>query len=467
MNDDSCRPTGPLDSEAATRTIGLTGATALHADIGPYKLIRQLGEGGMGVVYHAQQVSPIRREVALKIIKPGMDSKQVIARFESERQALALMDHANIARVFDAGTTAAGLPYFVMELVDGIPITRYCDSKRLTVSERIDLFLSVYRAIQHAHQKGIIHRDIKPSNVLVMEQDGKPVAKVIDFGLAKARGHRLSDATMMTNIGTVVGTLEYMSPEQAELSRQDVDTRSNIYSLGVVLYELMTGTTPLEREYLMKAAYLEVLRSIRVEEPATPSARARRTATSAEAATHRRTDAAHLPKLLHGELDWITMKALDKDRTRRYETVSGLARQLERYLSGEPVEVGPPSATYRLMKMARKLRVALGTAAAFLALLGSAAIFSTGEAIRARRAEQAALCDPAIGRPFQRRLAAWGQDERQEQHMDNGSGITSATFAYKFNYTTIFLQSRKSQEQPARTAQRILQSARISNTRAK
>jgi serine/threonine protein kinase len=274
------------DPRETTRTIEKIAAEP-GAIIGPYRLLRPLGEGGMGVVYHAQQLYPIRREVALKIIKPGMDSKQVIARFESERQALAMMDHGNIARVFDAGTTTAGLPYFVMELVDGIPINRYCDSKRLTIRERIDLFIAVCKAIRHAHQKGIIHRDIKPSNVLVMEQEGKPTPKVIDFGLAKALGDRMSDATMMTNLGTVVGTLEYMSPEQAELSRQDIDTRSDIYCLGVLLYELLTGATPLDHERLTKAAFPEVLRSIREEEPVMPSARARRSATSAETATRR------------------------------------------------------------------------------------------------------------------------------------------------------------------------------------
>jgi serine/threonine protein kinase len=222
--------------------------------IGPYKLVRQIGEGGMGVVYHAQQLLPIRRDVALKVIKPGMDSKQVIARFESERQALAMMDHANIARVLDAGTTDGGLPYFVMELVYGLPITRYCDSKRLTVRKRIELFVPVCQAIQHAHQKGIIHRDIKPSNILVAEYEGKPAPKVIDFGLAKALGHQLSDATIMTNLGTVVGTMDYMSPEQAELTRHDIDTRSDVYSLGAVLYELLTGTTPLDHERLANAA---------------------------------------------------------------------------------------------------------------------------------------------------------------------------------------------------------------------
>jgi len=227
--------------QAHTASVVVLSEASLGSSIGPYKLIRLLGEGGMGVVYHAQQTYPLRRDLALKVIKPGMDSRQVIARFESERQALALMDHSHIARVFDAGTTPEGRPYFAMELVDGIPITRYCDSKRMAVNERIGLFIPVCQAIQHAHQKGIIHRDIKPSNLLVMEQEGNPVAKVIDFGLAKALGHQLSDATMMTNVGVVVGTLEYMSPEQAELTRQDIDTRSDVYSLGAVLYELLTA----------------------------------------------------------------------------------------------------------------------------------------------------------------------------------------------------------------------------------
>jgi serine/threonine protein kinase len=353
--------------------------------IGPYRLIRQLGEGGMGVVYHAQQLQPIRRDVALKIIKPGMDSRQVIARFESERQALAMMDHLNIARVFEAGTTNAGLPYFVMELVDGIPITRYCDSIRLTVRERIGVFIPVCKAIQHAHQKGIIHRDIKPSNILVSEQDGKPVAKVIDFGLAKALGQGLSDATVMTNFGTVVGTLQYMSPEQAELGRQDVDTRSDIYSLGVVLYELLTGTTPLDHGQLTNAAYLEILLSIREKEPPRPSDRMRRSACSAEIATQRRTDTVHLPKLLRGELDWITMKALEKDRARRFETVNGLARDLQRYLDGQPVESAPASAAYRLRKFARRHRVWLAAAATAVASICIGAGVAISEARSAQQ----------------------------------------------------------------------------------
>jgi len=358
--------------------------------IGPYQIFRQLGEGGMGVVYHARQLHPIRRDVALKIIKPGMDSKQVIARFEAERQALALMDHPNIAHVFDAGTTGTGLPYFVMELVDGVPITRYCDSKRATVKERLELFIPVCRAIQHAHQKGIIHRDLKPSNILIAEQEGKPAPKVIDFGLAKAIGHQLNDASMMTNLGTVVGTLNYMSPEQAELTRQDIDTRSDVYSLGAVLYELLTGSTPFESEQLAKAGYVEALQSIREMEAVPPSARLRRSPTSDEIAAQRQSDAGRLPKLLRGELDWIAMKALEKDRTRRYETVNSLARDLERYLAGEPVEAAPPSAAYRISKFARKHRVGLATAAGFALLLLAGVVASTWMAVRASRAEKEA-----------------------------------------------------------------------------
>jgi serine/threonine protein kinase len=259
----------------------------------------------MGVVYHAQQLEPIRRDVALKIVKPGMDSKRVVARFESERQALAIMDHPNIAHVFDAGATPAGRPYFVMELVGGVPITRYCDAKRFSLKQRIELFLPVCEAIQHAHQKGIIHRDIKRSNVLVIERGGKPLAKVIDFGLAKALGAQISDASMVTNVGTVVGTLDYMSPEQADMARQDIDTRADVYSLGAMLYEMLAATTPLEHARLANATYLEALERIRDEEPPLPSVRLRRTVVSVEDAAHRQSDPVRLPRLLQGELDWI------------------------------------------------------------------------------------------------------------------------------------------------------------------
>jgi len=335
------------------------------------------------VVYHARQSEPIRRDVALKIIKPGMDTRQVISRFESERQALALMDHPNVAHVLDAGTTGTGLPYFVMELVDGVPITQYCDSHGLSIRERIAVFIPVCQAIQHAHLKGIIHRDLKPSNILVAEHEDKPIPKVIDFGLAKALGHQMSELTMMTNVGTVVGTLDYMSPEQAEPGRQDIDTRSDVYSLGAVLYELLTGTKPLERE-LACAGYIEALQRIRESQTPPPSTRLRR-ASSVEIAACRRTDPSQLPKLLRRDLDWIVMKALEKDRTRRYETVNGLARDLERYLAGEPVEAAPPSATYRMGKFAHKHRAALATAAAFATLLLAGIAVSTIEARRAER----------------------------------------------------------------------------------
>jgi non-specific serine/threonine protein kinase/serine/threonine-protein kinase len=375
-----------MDAVTASLVVDVSDITTGSA-IGPYKLIRQLGEGGMGVVYHAQQTHPLRRDVALKVIKPGMDSRQVIARFESERQALALMDHPHIARVFDAGATPAGRPYFAMELVDGVPITRYCDAKRMTVDERIALFIPVCQAIQHAHQKGIIHRDIKPSNLLVTEREGRPVAKVIDFGLAKALGHQLSDATMMTNVGMVVGTLEYMSPEQAELTRQDIDTRSDVYSLGAVLYELLTGATPLPPNPEETSGYVDTLQRIREEEPAHLSARVRASETSADVAAVRRSDVSRLRRLLHGELDWIVMKALEKDRPRRYETVNALARDLERYLTGDPVDAGPLSATYRLRKFAGRHRIGLAMAATIVALLVAGVVVSTWMAVRASRAE--------------------------------------------------------------------------------
>ena len=295
------------------------------AVIGAYKLLERIGEGGMGAVYVAEQSQPIRRKVALKIIKPGMDSRQVIARFEAERQALALMDHPNIAKVFEAGTTASGRPYFVMELVKGISITAYCDEAQLTPAERLGLLVSVCQATHHAHQRGIIHRDIKPSNVLVSMYDGTPVPKMIDFGVAKAIDQRLTESTLYTQHGAIVGTLEYMSPEQAENSAIDVDTRTDVYALGVLLFELLTGTTPLEHERLQQAGYSEVLRRIREEEPPGLSARLSRNAELAKIAARRNTEPAKLRRLVRGELDWIAMKALSKDRARRYETANDLA----------------------------------------------------------------------------------------------------------------------------------------------
>jgi eukaryotic-like serine/threonine-protein kinase len=340
--------------------------------IGPYKLLQQIGEGGMGVVFMAEQDEPIQRTVALKIIKPGMDTRQVIARFEAERQALALMDHPNIAKVLDAGTTESGRPYFVMELVKGVPITKYCDDKQLPVRTRLELLLPVCQAIQHAHQKGLIHRDIKPSNVLVAEYDDRAVPEVIDFGVAKATAQKLTDRTMFTEFGQVIGTLEYMSPEQAKLNQLDIDTRSDIYSLGVLLYELLTGSTPFERKRLSEAPFDEMLRIIREEEPPKPSTRLSTVEGLPKIAASRDSEPKKLSGLIRGELDWIVMKALDKDRDRRYGTANSLAADIERYLNNETVEACPPSASYRFRKFANrhKLGVAAGVAVAAALLLG-------------------------------------------------------------------------------------------------
>jgi serine/threonine protein kinase len=360
--------------------------------IGPYKLLEPIGEGGMGTVFMAEQTQPVRRTVALKVIKPGMDSRQVLARFEVERQALALMDHPNIAKVFEAGTTEQGRPYFVMELVKGAPITRYCDEKRMTPRERLEVFLPVCQAVQHAHQKGVIHRDLKPSNVLVGLYDGVPVPKVIDFGVAKATGQKLTEATLFTGFGAVVGTPEYMSPEQAQPDNLDVDTRSDVYALGALLYELLTGTTPLNRKRLKEAALLEVLRVIREEEPPRPSTRLSTTEELPSIAACRNVEPRRLSRLMRGELDWIVMKALEKDRNRRYETASGLAADLRRHLDGEPVQACPPSARYRFRKFARRNRVALAMAsvvATALFAVGVAGVF----AYRNRVTEQRRLAE--------------------------------------------------------------------------
>jgi WD40 repeat protein/serine/threonine protein kinase len=357
--------------------------------IGPYKLLEQIGEGGMGLVFVAEQQQPVRRKVALKVIKPGLDTREVIARFEAERQALALMDHPNIARVLDAGATASGRPYFVMELVKGVSITQFCDDNRLTPRERLALFVSVCQAVQHAHQKGIIHRDVKPSNVLVTSHDGTPVVKVIDFGVAKAVGQRLTDKTVYTAFTQLLGTPQYMSPEQAGMSGLDIDTRTDLYALGVLLYELLTGTTPFEAERLRTVAYDEMRRILREEEPPKPSTRISRLGqAAATVSTNRQSDPQKLSRLLRGELDWLVMKALEKDRNRRYETASAFAADVQRYLRDEPVEACPPSALYRFRKFARRNKRVLLTASmvALAVVLAVAALaVSTVQTSRANR----------------------------------------------------------------------------------
>jgi eukaryotic-like serine/threonine-protein kinase len=359
--------------------------------IGRYKLLEKIGEGGHGVVYMAEQAEPIRRRVALKVIKLGMDTKQVVARFEAERQALALMDHPNIAKVLDAGATDTGRPYFVMELVRGIQITEYCDHHNLPTKERLDLFIQVCHAVQHAHQKGIIHRDLKPSNVLVTRLDGRPVPKVIDFGIAKATGQQLlTEKTLFTAFQQFIGTPAYMSPEQAEMSGADIDTRSDIYALGVLLYELLTGQVPFERQDLMQAGFDEMRRLIREQDPPRPSTRLSSLSAEDLTAVAKRRDA-EPPKLIHlvrGDLDWIVMKCLEKDRARRYETTSGLADDLLRHLGNEPVSARPPSGFYRLQKMVRRNTLAFAAAAAVVTALTLGIIASTWQAVRATRAER-------------------------------------------------------------------------------
>jgi serine/threonine-protein kinase len=356
--------------------------------IGAYKLLEQIGEGGFGIVFLAEQTQPVRRKVALKVLKPGMDTRQVVARFEAERQALALMDHPNLAHIFEGGETATGRPYFVMELVRGVPITDFCDQNQLPVRERLELFLPVCQAVQHAHHKGVIHRDLKPSNVLVTRHEDRAVVKVIDFGIAKALGQQLTDKTVFTNLAQMIGTPLYMSPEQAQMSGLDVDTRSDVYSLGVLLYELLTGTTPFDKERLQQAGYDEMRRIIREEEPPRPSTRL---STLAQAATNvsmrHQGDPRQLSQLLRGELDWIVMKALEKDRNRRYESSGAFAADVERYLKDEPVHACPPSAWYRLGKFARRNKTALATAALVLFVLVALGI-GAGWVVRDREAQE-------------------------------------------------------------------------------
>jgi serine/threonine protein kinase/tetratricopeptide (TPR) repeat protein len=385
----------PVVSSRAAATPAASGSGVSEAQahgerIGRYRLLQKIGEGGCGIVYMAEQEEPVRRRVALKIIKLGMDTRQVIARFEAERQALAMMDHPNIAKILDGGVTETGRPYFVMDLVQGLPIIQFCDEAQLPTCQRLDLFLQVCSAIQHAHQKGIIHRDIKPSNILVTLHGDKPVPKVIDFGIAKATQQRLTDKTLFTQFQHFIGTPAYMSPEQASLSGLDIDTRSDIYSLGVLLYELLTGKTPFDSKELLQAGVEEMCRTIREEEPARPSTRLS-TLSGGELTTtakRRGLQPTKLISLLRGDLDWIVMKCLEKDRARRYDTANGLAMDIQRHLNSEPVIASQPSTFYRFHKLVRRNRGAFGAAFAILSLLILGAGVSTWEAIRARRAGQ-------------------------------------------------------------------------------
>ena len=384
----------PGDDASVTRLAGEADAWCKPGEqegavIGRYKLLQRIGEGGMGVVYMAEQEQPVRRRVALKIIKLGMDTKAVVARFEAERQALAMMDHPNIARVLDAGATDSGRPYFVMELVQGIPITEFCDRNKLSIRERIELFIPVCKAIQSAHQKGIIHRDLKPSNVMVTLHHGDPMPKVIDFGVAKATSQRLTEKTLFTQYGTMIGTPAYMSPEQAEMSSLDVDTRTDVYSMGVLLYELLTSSTPFPQERLGSLGLGQIQKVLAEEEPETPSTRASTMLHEKRSITaqNRGLDPSQFATGISGDLDWIVMKCLEKDRRRRYDTVSSLAQDLTHHLADEPVLARPPSAAYRFQKAFRKYRAAFIGLAAVLCALAIGLGFATWQAIRARRAE--------------------------------------------------------------------------------
>ena len=403
--------------------------------IGRYKLLQLIGEGGFGSVYMAEQEEPVRRKVALKIIKLGMDTKQVIARFEAERQALALMEHPNIARVLDAGATGTGRPYFVMELVRGVPITEYCDQNNLSTRERLALFQSVCGAVQHAHQKGIIHRDIKPSNVMVTLHDSVPVPKVIDFGIAKATNHRLTEKTLFTEYSQFIGTPQYMSPEQAEMSGLDVDTRTDIYSLGVLLYELLTGTTPFDPDRLRSIAFSEIHRVIRDEDPHRPSTRVSALGDAAtETAKHRATDARALRRTLSGDLDWIIMKALEKDRTRRYETANALVMDIRRHLHNEPVLASPPSPTYQLRKFVRRNR----TAVAVFGAVGAALIIGFGVATY------------GFVQASRERALARQEAEAAEAINDFFNGMLASVNPEQFNYYSPFNKTRLAPDRNAR-----------------
>ena len=425
--------------------LGAPAAELVGSMIGPYKLLKQIGEGGMGTVYLAEQDQPVRRRVALKVVKPGMDSVQVLARFGAERQALALMEHPNIARVIDGGATDNGRPYFVMELVDGLPITDYCDANQLTPQERLALFIPVCQAIQHAHHKGIIHRDIKPSNVLVTLHDGQPVPKVIDFGVAKAVDQHLTERTLFTEHGQIVGTLEYMSPEQAEVNGLDLDTRTDIYSLGVLAYELLTGSTPLERKRARSAALDEILRLIREEDPPRPSNRlSDASGRLAAISSQRKSEPTHLIRLVRGELDWILMKALEKDRTRRYATANDLAQDIARYLNDQPVEACPPSARYRLGKFYRRNKAPLLAAMLVVLALVGGIIGTTWGMFQAMDARQAEATERRTAQDKEHEARAAAASERQARTRESEQrqrAEDNAKKAVEENQIAVALQS--------------------------
>lgn len=431
-----------LNPTQATAASPLDAAEMLHVGItiGPYRLMEQIGEGGFGLVFVAQQESPVKRQVALKIVKPGTSSKEVLARFDAERQAVAMMDHPGIAKVFDAGVTQDGRPYFVMELVRGVPVSEFCDNHRLNLRQRLNLFCDLCAAVQHAHQKGVIHRDLKPSNVMVTLHDDKPVVKVIDFGVAKAIGHNLTDQTIYTRFYSMLGTPLYMSPEQAEMSGLDVDTRSDIFSLGVLLYELLTGTTPLDRQRLDSASYDEMRRIIREEEPPKPSKRlttlGNRLSTVSET---RHLEPSRLTSSIRGDLDWIVMKALEKDRSRRYESASAFADDVRRYLAQEPIVARPPSRSYRFMQFARRNSVAIATAslvASALVVGTVVSVYQASVAIAERKEKDRAL-----------------SESRASERKANQAKLELENFNEGFIQANLLLASARSHEDANRLAE--------------